>query len=237
MAMETSHECTKSVEVDATSVAIAGDSAGGNLAAAVALKLRDEKLEIQPTIQCLLYPVLQSIDLHSPSRLQNSPMSGVLSGHGVMVSGYLGLPTKYAPIIHQNRHLSASLRQQYSKYLDYNQLPASFIPDGYEPTRAPPSSDPGQIPEAAQKLFVQSYVAPLLSPDLSGLPQAYVFTVGADTLRDDGALYVKRLQDAGVKAKLAHYPESFHGVLSVGIKFEARDKGRREFVDFIKKNL
>jgi acetyl esterase len=46
-----------SMGLDATRIAVAGDSAGGNLAAAVALKARDAG---GPTIamQCLLYPVL-----------------------------------------------------------------------------------------------------------------------------------------------------------------------------------
>ncbi len=49
----------------------AGDSAGGNLAAAVSLRLRDMKIEPQPKLQVLIYPVTQSVDFMLPSYITN----------------------------------------------------------------------------------------------------------------------------------------------------------------------
>ena len=48
-----------------------GDSAGGNLAAAVSLRLRDEKVRPALKIQVLLYPVIQSIDYQLPSHVDD----------------------------------------------------------------------------------------------------------------------------------------------------------------------
>ena len=44
-----------------------GDSAGGNLAAAVSLRLRDEEMAPPIKLQVLLYPVVQSINFNLPS--------------------------------------------------------------------------------------------------------------------------------------------------------------------------
>ena len=44
-----------------------GDSSGGNLAAAVCLKLRDMKYTYRPKVQVLIYPILQALDFQLPS--------------------------------------------------------------------------------------------------------------------------------------------------------------------------
>ena len=54
----------------------------------------------------------------------------------------------------------------------------------------------GSATEAAR----HPYVSPLLADDLSGLPRAHVMSAEYDPVRDDGELYVRRLNEAGVPA-------------------------------------
>jgi acetyl esterase len=47
------------------------------------------------------------------------------------------------------------------------------------------------------------YASPLLAPDLSGLPPAYIMSSEFDPLRDDGARYAEALTAAGVPAQFS----------------------------------
>lgn len=52
--------------------------------------------------------------------------------------------------------------------------------------------------------------SPLLADDLSGLPEAYIFTAEFDALRGDGAAYADRLRRAGVEASCVQYQGIVH---------------------------
>lgn len=54
---------------------------------------------------------------------------------------------------------------------------------------------------------------PLLESDIQGMPPAFVVTADIDPLRDDGPLFVRRLQQAGVAAQYRNEPELVHGHL------------------------
>jgi acetyl esterase len=67
---------------------------------------------------------------------------------------------------------------------------------------------------------------PLLATDLSGMPPTLVVTADIDPLRDDGALFAQRLQDAGVRVQYRNELELVHGYL------RARHMSRRAAESF-----
>lgn len=150
---------------DTSRIALAGDSAGGNLVAATTFRLRDEG---GPACcgQVLLYPVT---DYYTKERQSYREFA---EGFGL------------------------TFRDMEWFWAQYLQNPAD-------------SANP--------------MVCPLLAPDLSGLPDAFVVVAGNDLLRDEGIEYAQRLRDAGVPTHLSVYEEMIHGFISyLGILGHAR---------------
>jgi acetyl esterase len=58
--------------------------------------------------------------------------------------------------------------------------------------------------------------SPARANTLAGLPPAYVLTAGADPLRDEGAEYARRLEQAGVAVTYRTFPGQFHGFFTMG---------------------
>ena len=142
----------ESIGADPDRLVVAGDSAGGNLAAATALLARGrEGPEI--AYQLLVYPVT------------GDPTT--TSSYEANAEGYL-LTTR----------------------------DMEWFADQY-------------LPREVDRYSILA--SPRLAADLSGLPPATVVTAGFDPLRDDGAAYADRLQDAGVTVRYRNYPEMIHG--------------------------
>jgi acetyl esterase len=132
---------------DPLRIALAGDSAGGNLAAVTTLRIRDEG---GPALrgQLLIYPGLGYPSPPTPSYIENA------EGYGM------------------------------------SRESATWFWDEYLGGRT----------HATNPL-----AAPLLAPDLRGLPPALVITAQYDVLRDEGERYVERLRAAGVPARFSRY--------------------------------
>ncbi len=65
--------------------------------------------------------------------------------------------------------------------------------------------------------------APLIAPDLTGLPDALVIVAECDPLRDEGIAYAERLRAAGGRVELTCYPGMIHAFVSLS---GAVDAGR-----------
>lgn len=140
---------------DGTTLALAGDSSGGNFVAAVTAMARDDGFTAI-THQVLYYP---SLDLdfdesRYPSLVENAV------GYGLETAG---------------------LKPFNAFYLDSGADPADPL------------------------------VSPIKRADLSGLPKALIVTAEYDPLRDEGERYGRRLQEAGVEARVSRYEGAGHG--------------------------
>ncbi len=58
--------------------------------------------------------------------------------------------------------------------------------------------------------------SPLFAETLVGVPPALVYTAGFDPLRDEGALYAKRLREAGVATEHVCFESQIHGFTLMG---------------------
>jgi acetyl esterase len=149
------------VHGDPDRVVVGGDSAGGNLAAAVAQVARDHG---GPDLayQVLIYPV---------------------TDHAFDTASY-----------EENAEGYFLTRADMEWYWDHY-LAHEF--DGRNP-----------------------YTSPLRARDLEGLPPATVLTCGFDPLRDEGAAYAARLDEAGVPVTHRQYDEMIHGFASMLVEPE-----------------
>ena len=151
------HASAHLLGLDASRLAVGGDSAGGNLAAVVAIEARDTGT---PPIafQLLIYPATD-MRRGAPSHESN--------GHGYLLT-------------------KDTITYFHDHYID----------------------DP--------RHDLDWRASPLLHPDLSRLPPAFVLTAGYDPLRDEGLQYAQALTEAGGKASLVCFERQIHGFITMG---------------------
>jgi len=76
--------------------------------------------------------------------------------------------------------------------------------------------------------------SPARTGTLIGLPPAYVLTVGADPLRDEGDEYAQRLKEAGVPVTFRHFPGQFHGFFTMGKLLQQANVAAEEIAAWLK---
>jgi len=192
-------------------MATSGDSAGGNLAAAVALKLRDERFRPQPKLQLLLYPVMQGINFQLPSMMQNRVGSHLTTDlMCYFVAMYLEGNAINKDMYCNNSHVDASVLSQYSQtFLNVESLPVKYRQNYVRPLRQPFNQ---QLWNRLKDKLLNPYFSPLVAETVADLPEAFVLTIENDPLRDEALLYMLRLTKAGIKVTHRHQ-EGYHGDL------------------------
>ncbi|XP_030078362.1 arylacetamide deacetylase-like 4 [Microcaecilia unicolor] len=200
--------------VDPASVILGGDSAGGNLTAAVCQSLVSRTDLPKLCAQVLIYPALQMVDLNLPSFQQNHSVP-ILYRERVAfyVLNYLHGDMSVMDEVLEGKHVPADMRLKFRKWLSPDNIPEEFRRRGFKPQVFTSHID--EVYEEVQKCFEPSF-SPLLAEDstVRCLPKAYILTCEFDVLRDDGLLYKKRLEDNGVQVTWYHVKDGFHGIVS-----------------------
>ncbi|XP_071839350.1 arylacetamide deacetylase-like isoform X2 [Apostichopus japonicus] len=238
--------------VDAERVAIGGDSAGGYLSTTVAQAIHDDATTFDLKLQVLLYPWLQILDLKTPSYQKyryEIGSEGIIPLEIVALFAAMhvyGLQTNETILeaFMTNNHISEEFKQGtlYKEKLSHSLLPSKHrdYPYYQPPTKSFPQSDDGRrIWEESSKVFLDPKLSPLLMEDLTGMPVTYIVTVEYDSIRDDGIIYGKLLEQAGVDVTWRHYDNAFHGIIWVapGIIFEDGSKIMEEVYTFVRSKL
>ncbi|XP_028251811.1 neutral cholesterol ester hydrolase 1-like [Parambassis ranga] len=230
--------------VDPERVAVSGDSAGGNLAAAVAQEIStDDSMSVKFSVQALIYPALQALDINTPSFLQNQNLA-ILSRPFMLQFWlqYLNADLSLEPQLLVNNHSAlrhSTLTPELRSRVDWTTL----LPEKHKKNHKPlivENGSPEILKEVPGLLDVRA--APLLaSPEvLAKLPRAYIITCEHDVLRDDGLMYARRLQDAGVMVTNDHYEDGFHGCFSLvmwPLDFDVGKRVLRGYISWLQKNL
>ncbi|NWV85030.1 AAAD deacetylase, partial [Dasyornis broadbenti] len=226
--------------VDPARVCVAGDSAGGNLAAAVVQQLlEDPEVKTKVKAQILLYPALQALDLNLPS-YQDNANKPVLP-RSLMVrfwSEYFTSDPALREAMASNKHVPAESGHLF-QFVNWSH----WLPT--EMRKAHVYSGPtfGGV-ELAQEYpgFLDVRASPLLASEarLRRLPPAYILTCEHDVLRDDGVMYAARLRAAGVPVTHHHAKDAFHGAMMFILWPLDLAVGHRMFntyIDWLKENL
>lgn len=230
--------------VDPKRVAISGDSAGGNLAAAVVQQMAaDNQSSARFKLQALIYPVLQALDFNTPSYQQNG--NTPILYRPVMARfwlEYLNGSESLVPLLLANNHTALDMAEVPAaarKRVDWTHLLSPEVQKNYRPV-VPSHGNPRALQEMPSLLDVRA--APLLAEDkiLSEAPPAYIMTCEHDVLRDDGLMYARRLEQAGVRVTSAHYEDGFHGCMVFSTwpaKFSVGIRSKANYIRWLKENL
>uniref|UniRef100_A0A3B4YG88 Neutral cholesterol ester hydrolase 1 n=1 Tax=Seriola lalandi dorsalis TaxID=1841481 RepID=A0A3B4YG88_SERLL len=196
----------------------------------------DDSLSARFKAQALIYPVLQALDFYTPSYQQNQAVP--ILYRPVMARfwlQYLGADSSLEPLLLANNHSSLdqpAIGADTRSRLDWTSLLSGERKKHFRPVLKETGS-PGVVGEVPALVDVRA--APLLAEQgvLGKTPKAYVMTCEFDVLRDDGLMYAKRLQDAGVTVTSDHYDDGFHGCMVFAFLPMMSSVGHRSMNNFI----
>ncbi len=221
-----------------------GDSAGGNMATNVAIKLRDQnpkdkngKFLPKPALQILIYPAVQMVDMQLPSYQQNenAPLLPVEDMYWFTSHVLVG-NTSLIPYMKTGSHITKDVRVTMAKdRLNHDLIPLDQKYPPYSPPRFQ-DGDPAMWNVIKDKVLSVD-LSPLFAESHKDLPPAYIYTCQYDPLRDDGFLYARRLKDSGVEVVHYNDPIGFHGNVMFSGLLEDSDKALQKITKYIQSNL
>ncbi|XP_072740092.1 arylacetamide deacetylase-like 4 isoform X2 [Ciconia boyciana] len=224
--------------VDPANVIVCGDSAGGNLAAAVSQTLAGRSDLPRLRAQILIYPGLQALDFNLPSYQQNRGVPLLFRERAAFFAlQYLNGDALHMQEVLEGSHIPPDMRLKYKKWVSPDNIPEKFKVRGVKPLR--PTDFIAEVYETVKR-FCEPNLCPLLAEDaiVHQLPESFILTCEYDVLRDDGLLYKKRLEDNGVRVTWYHLEDGFHGIISLydycGFSFPAGKRGLDSVVSFLK---
>ncbi|KAF1553374.1 Arylacetamide deacetylase-like 4, partial [Eudyptes schlegeli] len=224
--------------VDPARIIICGDSAGGNLAAAVSQTLAGRSDLPRLRAQILIYPGLQALDFNLPSYQQNRGVPLLFRERAAFFAlQYLNGDALHMQEVLEGSHIPPDMRLKYGKWVSPDNIPEKFKIRGYKPHK--PHEFKAEVYETVKRLC-EPDPCPLLAEDavIHQLPESFILTCEYDVLRDDGLLYKKRLEDNGVRVTWYHLEDGFHGIISLfdycGLSFPAGKRGLDSVVNFLK---
>jgi acetyl esterase/lipase len=216
-----------------------GASAGGNLAAAVSLRLRDIGQVPMPSMQVLFVPCLQAVDFNTPS-YQHEVNIAFLPRHW-MVNFWLwyarGLNGHLLnDVLVANDHTSpAAKTSTVARLIDHKLIHQKYIHASYVPDPVNHGSE--AVWKQLEPTFADPYFAPLMAASLKNVPPAYVVTAEHDVLRDDGIMFVRRLAIDGVAVEHRHYDRGYHALLDDFTRFNLSKVVVDDLVEFLAMHL
>lgn len=215
-------------------IMVAGDGAGGNLAAAVALALRDKI-----SMQILINPALQALNFATPSYQDNARLlPGITSAEKEAGNWlrYAGTSPRHLPLLLANQHVSLAHVTRLHGHLDSRRHLPAYLNLTKKHTVVSRRAEPSAARDL-DSVVTDPRFSPMLVSDVKGVASAYVVVSHYDVLRDEAVMYAHRLLEAKVKVKLKHYPHAFHGffMFSGGgwITFKDSLEALQDLVDFL----
>lgn len=228
--------------IDSDRVAVMGDSAGGNLAMAVSLRMRSETHIPKLKVQALLYPALQAMDFNTPSyqqysqRLRKCPSFAtkeILVRYWQLYAfGHDG----YTSDFYVNNHTTLALKSsKYADYVNQNHLPAKYH---FKENDSSKKMENGNVASKIENIITNPYFAPLMASDdeLRALPKTYIMTAEYDCLRDDGWILADRLKTLKLSCEHDHYDGYEHG-FALMLHYDVHGKFMDNVVQYFRKNL
>lgn len=197
----------------------------------------DDSTTVKFKVQALINPVLQALDFYTPSYQQNQAVPIIYRPYMARFwLQYLGADSSLEPVLLANNHSSLDqpgISSTTRSKLNWTALLPAERRKHFRPVVKAKGS-PGTVSSVPGLTDVRA--APLLAEQevLSKTPKAYVMTCEFDVLRDDGLMYARRLQDAGVNVTNDHHEDGFHGCMVFANLPMMSSVGRRSMDSFIR---